>query len=506
MIAHRNPERAQLLRELRERYPPDANEAHPVSEVLATGEPYLVEDAREEALAYAAVDEEHLELYRSLEAMSYIVVPLEARGRMLGTISLGTGESGRRFGDLDLSLARELARRAALAIDNALLFGAAQQSYAQLNTLLVSAPVGIGFWDRDLRFVRVNDALATINGLSPEEHVGRDLGEVVGELAPVLVPLYRRVLETGEPVVHTESTDDAALQMGERRHWLSSYYPVHTPDGEVIGIGAVIMEITDRKRADDRLRLLAEAGELFSTSLDQDEIASRIAHVGVPRLADTCNVYLLRDGVLARVACVAADPAAQPMLESLPTSFALARRVGADRARSSTTPSRCCCATIPDEYLDELERFGADASRVRADRDALADARADRRPGRDSRHPHAGLTASGPLRRARPRPRPGARRAAPASRWTTRASSASCGAAPRQRRRSSSSATASSSSARTASSCSGIRRPPRITGLSEAEVVGCARRDGARPTGRSGRASARRRSRSTGLTASSGSR
>jgi signal transduction histidine kinase len=174
----------------------------------------------------------------------------------------------------------------------------------------------------------------------------------------VLVPLYRRVLETGEPVVHTESTASDALQMGERRHWLSSYYPVHTPDGEVIGIGAVIMEITDRKRADDRLRLLAEAGELFSTSLDQDEIASRIAHVGVPRLADTCNVYLLRDGVLARVACVAADPAAQPMLESLPTSFALADESG-QIARVFNHSEPLLLRTIPEEYLDELEHFGA---------------------------------------------------------------------------------------------------------------------------------------------------
>ena len=246
VIAHRDPEREQLLRDLRRRYPPDENEEHPVSQVLRTGAPYLTEDAREHALVRAAVDEEHLALYRQLDATSYIVVPLEARGRLLGTISLGTGESRRQFNAADLSLAHELARRAALAIDNALLFNAAQQSYAQLNTLLVSAPVGIGFWDRQLRFVRVNDALAAINELSPEEHVGRELGEVVGELAPVLVPLYRRVLETGEPVVHTESTDDAALQMGERRHWLSSYYPVHTPDGEVIGIGAVIMEVTDR--------------------------------------------------------------------------------------------------------------------------------------------------------------------------------------------------------------------------------------------------------------------
>jgi len=358
VITHRDPERERLLRELRRRYPPNENAAHPVSQVLETGRPYLVEDAREAELVRAAVDEEHLDLYRQLEATSYIVVPLAARGRLLGTISLGTGESRRQFTPADLSLAHELARRAALAIDNALLFEAAQQSYAQLNTLLVSAPVGIGFWDRDLRFVRVNDALAAINGLAPEEHVGRELGEIIGELAPVLVPLYRRVLATGEPVVHTESTSDAALQMGERRHWLSSYYPVHTADGEVIGIGAVIMEITDRKRADDRLRLLAEAGELFSSSLEQDEIASRIAQVGVPRLADTCNVYVVREGVLARVACVAADPAVQPVLESLPSAFALRGETG-QVANVFERGEPLLLRTVSSDYLDELERLGA---------------------------------------------------------------------------------------------------------------------------------------------------
>ena len=504
VIAHRNPEREQLLRELRERYPPNANAAHPVSEVLATGEPYLVEDARVEALSHAAVDEEHLALYRRLEAMSYIVVPLEARGRMLGTISLGTGESGRRFGELDLSLARELARRAALAIDNALLFGAAQQSYAQLNTLLVSAPVGIGFWDRDLRFVRVNDALATINGLSPEEHVGRYLGEVVGELAPILVPLYRRVLETGEPVVHTESTDDAALQMGERRHWLSSYYPVHTPEGEVIGIGAVIMEITDRKRADDRLRLLAEAGELFSTSLDQDEIASRIAHVGVPRLADTCNVYLLRDGVLARVACVAADPAAQPVLESLPQTFALADEPG-QIANVFKNSEPLLLRTLPDDYLNELERFGAERVAIEriGTRSLMLVPIVAR--GRDPRHSHARVAAPRSFRRARPRPRAGARR-------------------PRRRRDGQRGARRRAAARRPDSAGARVRRrrrlPRRPRGRHPALESGRrtdhralrgrgrrrARRDRAGRLAARARANGRRRSRSMGRTASCGSR
>ena len=112
VISHRDPEREKLLRELRRRYPPEQNDAHPVSGVIRTGEPYLVEDARDDALEHAALDADHLALYRELEARSYIVVPLEARGRLLGTISLGTGESRRRFGPLDLELAHEIARRA----------------------------------------------------------------------------------------------------------------------------------------------------------------------------------------------------------------------------------------------------------------------------------------------------------------------------------------------------------------------------------------------------------
>ena len=362
VISHRSHEHAELLRELRRRYPPEANDAHPVSQVLRTRKPYLVDDARDVALARAAVDEEHLALYQALGALSYIVVPLEARGRLLGTISLGTSESGRRFGAADLELAHEIARRAALAIDNALLFQAAQESYAQLDTMLRSAPVGIGFWDRDLRFVRVNDALASLNRLSPEQHIGKTLGEVIPTLAPTLEPLYRRVLESGEPVVHTESTDDLALHIGEQRHWLSSYYPVRTADNETIGVGGLIMEITDRKRADDRLRLLAEAGELFSTSLDRDEIAGRIAQVAVPRLADSCNVYVVSGERLERIACVNNDPRLQPLLESLPGSFALEGAETGMLARVFDTREPVLFSTVPDEYLDELDRRGVDSA------------------------------------------------------------------------------------------------------------------------------------------------
>jgi PAS domain S-box-containing protein len=359
VISHRDAVGEELLRELRRRYPPAENDAHPVSAVLRSGEPYLVEDATHD-LARAAVDDEHLALYHALDATSYIVVPLEARGRLVGTISLGTGRSRRRFSTTDLGLAHEIARRSALAIDNALLFRAAQQSYAQLDTLLVSAPVGIGFWDRELRFVRVNAALATLNDLPAEDHVGRTLADVIPALSPSLEPLYRRVLETGSPVVHEESTDEAISGPGDSRHWLSSYYPVHAESGETTGIGGVIMEITGQKRADARLRLLAEAGELFSSSLDREEILSRISRVVVPRIADACNIYLSDGDVLTRVAHAHADPELERLMDAMPDSYDLGPGAPALLREVFLSGDALLASTLTPEVVEALEQLGLD--------------------------------------------------------------------------------------------------------------------------------------------------
>ena len=360
VISHRNQEREQLLRDLRRRYPPELNEAHPVSEVLRSRAPLLIEDAREDALAHAAVDEEHLALYHALDAVSYIVVPLEARGRLLGAISLGTGESGRRFGPTDLEFAQEVARRAALAIDNASLFESAEQSYAQLNTLLASAPIAIGFWDRGLRFIRVNESLAALNRLSAEEHLGRTLAEVIPHLAPQLEPLYRRVLETGQPVVHEESTNEEITGPGDARWWLSSYYPVLNEAGETTGIGGMILETSGQKRADARLRLLAEAGELFSSSLDREEILRRIARVVVPRIADACNIYLAEGDILNRVAHAHAVPELERAMDSMPNRYDLGPRAPGFFREIFHRGEPLLATTLSEELLEALAQLGVD--------------------------------------------------------------------------------------------------------------------------------------------------
>ena len=149
LIRHVNPEHEEVLLEIRRRYPPEGPE-HPAAQVFATGEPLLIEVADAAVLREAALDDEHLALYERLQPSSYIVVPCVARGRTVGTLALGTGVSGRRYTAEDVAFARVVGGRIALAFENARLYRQVNESYALLDTLLVSAPVGIGFWDRQL--------------------------------------------------------------------------------------------------------------------------------------------------------------------------------------------------------------------------------------------------------------------------------------------------------------------------------------------------------------------
>jgi K+-sensing histidine kinase KdpD len=118
-VTHVDPDKVRWAYELNRRYPPDPNRDTGVHNVLRTGKPQLYADIPEEMLVASAVDDEHLKIIRELDIRSAMVVPLIARGRTLGAMTLVSTESRRRYTESDLELAMELARRAALAVDNA---------------------------------------------------------------------------------------------------------------------------------------------------------------------------------------------------------------------------------------------------------------------------------------------------------------------------------------------------------------------------------------------------
>jgi len=130
-VEHEDPEKVVWVQELQERYPPDPEASQGVANVIRTGEPEMMAEIPEELLDAAALDARHRKLLRELHLRSYIVVPLVSRGRTLGAISLVSAESGRTYGEADLKKAADLARRAAMAVDNAKLHEDAQKEIAE---------------------------------------------------------------------------------------------------------------------------------------------------------------------------------------------------------------------------------------------------------------------------------------------------------------------------------------------------------------------------------------
>jgi signal transduction histidine kinase/putative methionine-R-sulfoxide reductase with GAF domain len=248
------------------------------------------------------------------------------------------------FREVTGDLARADEERAA-ADQYAELYREAQRTTALLDALYGAAPVGLGFWDRDLRYVRVNEKLAEINERPAADHVGRTFAEVVPQLAHVLEPMSRRVLERREPVIALEVTAGSPSTPDEPRHWLASYYPVLAANGEALGVGCVIEEITERRRAEERTALqLAVTGILAVADATAD---------AVPRVLETICETLGWD-----VACYwSTDPDHPPVTWARPGKqfdgfIAMTERA----ALSSAMLAGRVAASGQSEWLGELNR------------------------------------------------------------------------------------------------------------------------------------------------------
>ncbi|RKH09471.1 PAS domain S-box protein [Corallococcus sp. CA053C] len=151
-----------------------------------------------------------------------------------------------------------------------------EESFALLDTLFNHAPVALGFIGRDLRCLRINDALAALHGRRREEDLGRTVREMTPQLAPIIEPLMRQVLDQGTSIIGLNMTEESPATPGEQRHWNVSYYPVRAASGTVLGVGVVVAESTEEYRARaERDRLLREAEEAIRV---RDDFLSVAAH------------------------------------------------------------------------------------------------------------------------------------------------------------------------------------------------------------------------------------
>jgi PAS domain S-box-containing protein len=147
VVAHRDPAKLELAKELRRYEPEQLDPERGIGRVLRTGVSEIYQDIPDEVLVRAAADERHLALLRSVGFRSVILVPLKARGRAFGVMTLVNDESMRRFDEDDREFAEHVAARAAIAVDNARLATARRETASTLqNSLLPDVVPGIDGW------------------------------------------------------------------------------------------------------------------------------------------------------------------------------------------------------------------------------------------------------------------------------------------------------------------------------------------------------------------------
>jgi PAS domain S-box-containing protein len=152
-VFHSDPTKLALVRQLGERYPPDPNARTGSAEVIRTGRSELYVEIPPALLEASAKDAEHLELIRALDLRSAMVVPLRSRGRTLGAMTFAYAESNRRYSDHDLAFAEDFARRAAMAIENALALRQVEKAHEHEHQLRADAEIASRAKDEFLAMV-----------------------------------------------------------------------------------------------------------------------------------------------------------------------------------------------------------------------------------------------------------------------------------------------------------------------------------------------------------------
>lgn len=264
------------------------------------------------------------------------------------------------------------------------------ESRALLDTLFATAPVALGYFDTELRYVRVNDKLAEINGVPVEAHIGRTVGEVLPDMDERVTVEFRRVLETGVPAVDVEFVGETPATPGEERRFSSSIYPVRDADDVVVGVGIVVLDITERRQAElgrerahelerearkdaeeaaSRARFLAEASVILDESLDYEATLATVSRLAVPWLADWCVIDMVDpDDSLRRVAVAHVDPSKIELAEEwsrryptdpdAPNGVPNVVRTGVPEIYRDIPDEMLVAAARDEEHLEMIQSLG----------------------------------------------------------------------------------------------------------------------------------------------------
>jgi PAS domain S-box-containing protein len=321
-VAHVNPDKEALARELSEHYPPDPERPSGIPKVIRTGQPEIYERIPESLLEQTAHDEDHLRLLRSLGMRSTLMLPLTARARTLGAITFTLAESEREFGPDERRLADTLAARAAIALDNMQLYARAagvetelRQSRNQLGAILDGVADGVTAQDATGKMVYANEAALQLLGFPSVKAI---------QAVPIRYVLSRFDIydEDGNPfpperlpgrqALMGQKPEDALVNFrrrdtGEERWSIIKATPILGPEGNVVLAINIYEDVSEHIERERSQRVLARVGEVLTTSLSYERTLQSVADLCVPEVADLVAIDLLEVGHIRRVAVAAGE-------------------------------------------------------------------------------------------------------------------------------------------------------------------------------------------------------
>lgn len=349
-VSCEDPTTVRGLEALRAEHPLAAAGNHPVANVIRTGEPLLLPAISPESLRSFAQGDSHEQFMLGHEYRSAIVAPLAARDRTLGTISVLRLGDARPYVHAELELVCELARRAALAIDNAHLYANMRDLEQRLEAILMVLAEAVTVVDRESRTVFANGAARKLLEADSEAELARaEPGSLMAKFEVRDERGNKLALEDmpGRKLLRGERAEPLLVQSivkatGKTRWLVVRSSPVTDPrTGDVAYVVNVFEDITDVKRAADAEGLLAEASRILSSSLDYDETLKELVRLLVPPLAELAIVSVI-DGNdrIVPVAMHHLDPAKLGIVKQLSIAHPLRRDDSggvAEVLRSATT-------------------------------------------------------------------------------------------------------------------------------------------------------------------------
>ncbi|MEG4146783.1 PAS domain S-box protein [Microcoleus sp. Pol12B5] len=270
-------------------------------------------------------------------------------GRMISVLSLVLDVTERKYAEQEREqlLERERISRSQ-----------AEAAQRQLATIFDTSPVGLALLDAQQRFIAINEALAEINGLTREQHLGYSIPELFGQSDPQLVEVFDQIYTTGNPFTSPNLAVNVPGRSDRRPGYYNVYYlPTVNFNSQVEGVLVYVVDVTERMQLELAQRFLSEASAVLASSLDYQTTLEQVAQLTVPELADWCTVHIIEeDGAIEQIAVAHINPAKlewayqmrdkYPLNPDDPRGAALTLRTG----ESDLVPE------IPDELLVQAAR------------------------------------------------------------------------------------------------------------------------------------------------------